>query len=135
MLSCKANVNFLSVHSKTDPESVSSIHKKYLPNRKEFQLQIYRKNVEILAFSNTLEGESLMRRNEMFEVSRQNAEWLKQNYNRLKKNYDKCWVMIQDRKVVKSASTFEEIMHTVKKHDPHKILVEYIQSEPIAMFF
>lgn len=76
-----------------------------------------------------------MRRNEMFEVSRQNIEWFKKNYNRLKRDYDKRWVMIQDRKVVTSASTFDEIMKIVRKHDSNKILVEYMQSEPIAMFF
>lgn len=71
----------------------------------------------------------------MFEVSRQNIEWFKKNYNRLKRDYDKRWVMIQDRKVVTSASTFDEIMEIVRKHDSNKILVEYMQSEPIAMFF
>ena len=71
----------------------------------------------------------------LFEISRRNAEWLKENYDRLKKEYDKRWVVIQDSKVVKSASTFDEIMGTVRKHDPNRILVEYIQSEPVAMFF
>lgn len=71
----------------------------------------------------------------MFEVSRQNIEWFKKNYNQLKRDYDKRWVMIQDRKVVTSASTFDEIMEIVRKHDSNKILVEYMQSEPIAMFF
>ena len=71
----------------------------------------------------------------LFEVSRRNVEWLKENYDRLKKEYDNRWVVIQDGKVVKSASTFDEIMKTVRKHDPNKILVEYIQSKPVAMFF
>ena len=71
----------------------------------------------------------------LFEISRRNAEWLKENYDRLKKEYDKRWVVIQDSKVVKNASTFDEIMKTVRRHDPNKILVEYIQSEPVAMFF
>ena len=76
-----------------------------------------------------------MEKSELFEISRRNAEWLKENYDSLKRQYDKCWVLIQDRKVVKSASTFDEIMIAVRKHDPNKILVEYIQSEPVAMFF
>lgn len=71
----------------------------------------------------------------MFEISRQNAEWLKENYDTLKKEYDNRWVIIQDRKVVKSAGTFDEIMRIVRKCDPNKVLVEYIQSEPVAMFF
>lgn len=76
-----------------------------------------------------------MEKSELFEISRRNAEWLKENYASLKRQYDKRWVLIQDRKVVKSASTFDEIMKAVRKHDPNKILVEYIQSEPVAMFF
>ena len=76
-----------------------------------------------------------MEKSVLFEISRRNAEWLKENYDRLKKEYDKCWVVIQDSRVVKSASTFDEIMKTVRRHDPNKILVEYIQSEPVAMFF
>jgi len=74
-------------------------------------------------------------RAELFKISRRNVEWLKENYESLKREYDKLWIMIQDRKVVRSASTFDEIMKTVRKHDPNKILVEYITSEPIAMFF
>jgi len=76
-----------------------------------------------------------MERTELFRISRRNTEWLKENYGSLKRKYDKLWIVIRDRKVVKSASTFDEIMRTVKKHDPNKILVEYITSEPIAMFF
>ena len=76
-----------------------------------------------------------MEKIELFEISRRNAEWLQKNYDRLKKEYDKRWVLIQDGKVVKSASSFDEIMRTVRRHDPNKILVEYIQSEPVAMFF
>lgn len=76
-----------------------------------------------------------METNEMFEISRSNTEWLKDNYESLKREYDKRWVMIQDRKVVESASTFDKIMQAVNRYDPNKILVEYIQSEPVAMFF
>ncbi|MCK4320732.1 hypothetical protein KAW11_03865 [Candidatus Bathyarchaeota archaeon] len=76
-----------------------------------------------------------MERAELFKISRRNVEWLKENYESLKREYDKLWIMIQDRKVVRSASTFDEVMKTVRKHDPNKILVEYITSEPIAMFF
>lgn len=76
-----------------------------------------------------------MEKSELFEISRRNAEWLKKNYASLKREYDKCWVVIQDKKVIKSASTFDEIMRTVRKYDPNRIVVEYIQSEPVAMFF
>lgn len=71
----------------------------------------------------------------LFEISRRNTEWLKENYARLKKEYDKSWIVIQDRKVVKTASTFDEIMQVVRRCDPRKVLVEYIQSESVAMFF
>lgn len=76
-----------------------------------------------------------MEKSKLFEISRRNAEWLKENYERLKREYDNRWVIIQDRKVVKTASTFDEILSSVRRHDPNKILVEYIQSEPVAMFF
>jgi len=71
----------------------------------------------------------------MFEISRRNAEWLKENYDSLKKEFDNSWIMIQDREVIANASTFDEIMKAIRKHDPNRILVEYIQSEPVAMFF
>ena len=76
-----------------------------------------------------------MERKELFEFSRRNAEWLKENYNDLKRDYNNSWVVIQNRKVVKSASTFDEILKAIKKRDSNKILVEYIQAEPVAMFF
>jgi len=41
-----------------------------------------------------------MERNEMFEISRRNAEWLKENYDSLKKEFDNSWIMIQDREVI-----------------------------------
>jgi uncharacterized protein YjgD (DUF1641 family) len=76
-----------------------------------------------------------MEKSKLFEISRKNTEWLRDNYEKLKEKYDKLWVIIQDGKVVKSASTFDEILKDVKKRDPNKILVEYVQSEPVAMFF
>lgn len=76
-----------------------------------------------------------MEKAELFKISRRNTEWFKDNYEKLKTKYDRCWVLIRDRKVVTSASSFDEIMIDVKNHDPNEILVEYIQSEPVAMFF
>jgi len=72
---------------------------------------------------------------ELFKTSRRNVEWLKENYESLKRKYDNRWIVIQNNKVVESASTFDEIMKAIRKHDPNKILVEYIQLEPVAMFF
>lgn len=76
-----------------------------------------------------------MEKEQLFKISRENDKWLSENYEDLKKTHDKCWIVIQDRKVVKSASTFDEIMEAVKKHDPNRIKVEYVQSEEVAMFF
>jgi hypothetical protein len=76
-----------------------------------------------------------MEKEQLFRISRDNDQWLSENYEDLKKTYDKCWIVIKDRKVVHSASTFDEIMKVVKKYDPNKIKVEYIQSEEVAMFF
>ena len=76
-----------------------------------------------------------MEKEQLFRISRENGQWLSENYEDLKKTYDKCWIVIQDRKVVKSASTFDEIMEVVRKHDSNKIRVEYVQSEEVAMFF
>jgi len=71
----------------------------------------------------------------LFETARRNIEWLKENYERLKKEYDKRWIVVEDRKVIHHASTFDEIMQVVRRCDPRKVLVEYIQSESVAMFF
>ena len=76
-----------------------------------------------------------MEKAELFKTSRRNVEWLKENYESLKRKYDNRWIVIQNNKVVESASTFDEIMKAIRKHDPNKIFVEYIQSEPVAMFF
>jgi hypothetical protein len=72
---------------------------------------------------------------QLFQIARDNDQWLSEHYDDLKKTYDKCWIVIENRKVVKSASTFDEIMKVVKKYDPNRIKVEYVQSEEVAMFF
>ena len=77
----------------------------------------------------------MLNANEMFDIARGNAEWLKENFDAIKKEYDNRWVIIEDKKIIKSASTFDEVMETVRKHDPNKVLVEFIESKPIAMFF
>jgi lysozyme family protein len=72
---------------------------------------------------------------DLFKSSRENLEWFKNNYDHLKKNYDKCWVIITQKKVVESSSNFDEVLNVAKKYDPSSIIVEFIESEPIAMFF
>lgn len=76
-----------------------------------------------------------MERKDLFKFSRQNAEWLQENYDNLKRDYNNSWVVIENRKVIKSASSFDEILIAIKESDSNKILVEYIQAEPVAMFF
>jgi len=71
----------------------------------------------------------------MFNSSRENMEWFKENYDDLERKYDNRWIIMQNKKVVESASTFDEIMSAIKKYDRRTIIVEYIQSKPIAMFF
>jgi thymidylate kinase len=76
-----------------------------------------------------------MERAELFKNSKENLEWFKENYEDLKKKYDERWIVIDNKTVVKSASTFDEILALVRKHDPNKVIVEYMQSKQIAMFF
>lgn len=109
------------------------IHKTYIDTERDLSyVYILDILVTTLRVNSTVKQ---MEKSELFEISRKNNEWLRKNYAQLKREYDKRWVIIHDRKVVGSASTFDEIMRTVRRHDPNRILVEYIQSEPIAMFF
>jgi hypothetical protein len=72
---------------------------------------------------------------DLFKSSSENLEWFKNNYDYLKKKYDKRWVIIAQKKVVESSSSFDEVLSAAKKYDPSGIIVEFIESEPIAMFF
>lgn len=70
-----------------------------------------------------------------FKNSRENIEWFKENYEALRKKYDERWIVIENKKVINSASTFDEVLPLVRKRDPNKVIVEYVQSDPIATFF
>jgi hypothetical protein len=74
-------------------------------------------------------------RAELFKNSKENTEWLKENYEHLKKKYDEQWIVIENKTVIKSASTFDEVLSLVRKRDPNRVIVEYMQSTPVAMFF
>jgi len=78
-----------------------------------------------------------MEKAELFKISRQNTEWFSKNYESLKEKYDNRWIMIHNKKVVKSTSTFDDIMKVLhaQKYDPSTVIVEYLQSKQIAMFF
>ncbi|MCJ7632490.1 DUF5678 domain-containing protein, partial [Candidatus Bathyarchaeota archaeon] len=66
---------------------------------------------------------------------KENIEWFSGNYDELKKKFSEHWVILQDKNVVESATKYDEIMKIAKKYDSNKIMIEYIQSKPIAMFF
>jgi sensor histidine kinase regulating citrate/malate metabolism len=76
-------------------------------------------------------------KNELFKLSRENQEWFKENYNALKRKYDQKWIVIQNEKVIRSSSIFDDIVKALRngEYDPKTAIVEYIQSEQIAMFF
>ena len=76
-----------------------------------------------------------MDRVELFRNVRANLEWFGENYEVLRKKYDGCWIVVEGKKVVKSASTFDEVLSFVGKRDPNKVIVEYVQSDPIATIF
>jgi len=71
----------------------------------------------------------------IFEDSMKNIEWLRKNYRRLKKEYDKKWVLICNQKIVDSKDTFDQILPTVRKYKSDSAILEFIQSEEVAMFF
>jgi len=76
-----------------------------------------------------------MEKIEKFRISRENIEWFSGNYNHLKKKFAEQWIILQDKSVVESASKYDEIMRIAKKYNPDKIMIEYIQTEPVAAFF
>jgi hypothetical protein len=82
-----------------------------------------------------MQGKMAMERDMLLKVSRENAEFLKDNYETLKKEYRDKWIVVSDKRIVYSASMFDEIMKAVKNYDPRTVVVEFMHSKPIAMFF
>ena len=76
-----------------------------------------------------------MEKAQLFKISRENMEWFKENYEDILKKYDNQWILIHNKSVAKSAGTFAKIVNVAKKYDPNTVLVEYMQSKPVAMFF
>lgn len=72
---------------------------------------------------------------EVFKASCDNLKWLEKNYDNLKEDYDSKWIIVQNRKIVASDSSYEKIVSAMKKIDSKSALVEYVQSEQVAMFF
>jgi hypothetical protein len=74
-------------------------------------------------------------KSELFKSSMENLEWFKQNYKNIKKDCDNQWVVIQNKKIVAKASTYENITRILKKEDKKSAMVEFIDSNQLAMFF
>lgn len=75
-----------------------------------------------------------MEKSAVLQASMQNLEWFRDNYEQLKKDYDKQWVVIEGQGVVSCSSTYDEIMKAGAENKK-AALVEFIDSEQIAMFF
>ena len=65
----------------------------------------------------------------------ESAEWLSENYERLKREYNNKWVLIENKKVVESKDTFDQILQAARKYKSNSVILEYISSEDVAMFF
>ena len=59
-------------------------------------------------------GAKKLEKAELLRNSRENLEWFRANYDDLKKDFDKQWVVVQNKKVVAKCSTYDEIMSKVK---------------------
>lgn len=72
---------------------------------------------------------------EMLTLSKENLEWFNKNYDCLKKEYDNQWIAVLKKEVVAKASTYDQIMSVLNKKDLKNALIEFIDSQQIAMFF
>lgn len=81
------------------------------------------------------EGESELEKAQILKASQENLEWFKDNYESLKKEYDNQWIIVQKREVVAKGSTFEQIKKCLQKTDRKSALVEFVDSNNLAMFF
>jgi len=71
-----------------------------------------------------------------FDLSMANMEYLVANYDELAKEYNNKWIAILDRQVIASSDSIEELGQIIKKHARSEcVVVEYMTTEPIAMFF
>jgi hypothetical protein len=77
------------------------------------------------------------KKEELFKLSRENLEWLKENYRNLRKNFDNQWVVIQNKQIVAKGSTYKNIVNSLEKLklDKRTAIVEFIDSKQLAMFF
>jgi hypothetical protein len=81
-------------------------------------------------------GAERMEKIEVLRHSRENLEWFRDNYADLEKDFDKQWVVVQDKSVIANCSTYDEVLRKIRGGRSKKTaLVEFIDSEQIAMFF
>jgi hypothetical protein len=66
--------------------------------------------------------------------SMQNLEWFSEHCDELKQKYDNQWVIIENKQVVKSSNTYDEIRKNAVNHKKSALL-KFITSEQISMFF
>lgn len=76
-----------------------------------------------------------MEKQQIFDIWKENTEWFRKNYERFKRKYDNKWILIRNKKIVAAESNLSRIMEIAKRYDPNEIMVEYVQSKKIAMFF
>jgi len=73
--------------------------------------------------------------NELLKLSRENLEWYKENYNKIRKKHDNKWVVIQRKEIVATGSTYDQIAKCITKEDRKSAIIEFIDSNQLAMFF
>lgn len=76
-----------------------------------------------------------MEKGTLLQSSIDNLEWFKENYESLRKEYDNQWIIVHKKGVIARGSTFKQIKKCFQKVDAKSALVEFIDSNDIAVFF
>jgi len=76
-----------------------------------------------------------MDKDALLRSSRENLEWFKENYKNIRKDCNNQWVVIQNKKIVATGSTYESISNILRESDKKATIVEFIDSKKLAMFF
>lgn len=63
-----------------------------------------------------------------------NLEWLRDNYEEIKKKYDKQWIVIDNSQVVAHCATYVELVN-LKLPENKGVLIEFIDSKQIEKMF
>jgi hypothetical protein len=63
-------------------------------------------------------------------------QWLADNYDKLKEEFNGKWIAVSGGSVVESSKDLQNLKDALSKHkNPESIVVEFMSTEPIAMFF